>query len=496
MRFSTKAQSSGDSCRRQTKKAIEYAALNNLVLDSGTYSDEGVSAFKGKNAETGKLAAFIQAVDDGIIESNSYLLVESLDRLSRNFVDEALELFLGITRRGITIVTLADKPPQVYSREQTKKDGGRSLQESINVMIRSHEESVTKSGRVKEGLAERRAQGKKRERGPHWLRLRSDGMEYEINEDQAEPIRQMFRMCASGSGAHTIAKTINALGGKQWQSPNVLRLLRSPSVIGTLVSSRGLEPLMDHYKPIINKQLFYEVQTILERRAGIGGGRRPEDVPNLFTGLLRCANCSAALRFNRKDGKHSYLKCTNSLQLAKDCDAGSIQYNAFEKEMIAWLLIDQNDELIPLFRQRRPNISDSIRAEISSLSDQRARLYGLVMTGDLLNTSVATQKLNEIELKINALQSQIVLDAPEDDGREAVERAITLAASHEQHSYDDDPTRFREIRRELRTAFQKAISTIRVTEERRENHRIVCDVQVKFAWFDGSIEHSITRGGV
>jgi DNA invertase Pin-like site-specific DNA recombinase len=104
IRFSSEKQQLGDSLRRQITMAEDYAARHDMVLDTHSYRDMGMSAYKGRNAVEGKLSAFLRAVDGGFVLVQSYLLVESLDRLSRHEVDEALELFLSIIRRGITIV--------------------------------------------------------------------------------------------------------------------------------------------------------------------------------------------------------------------------------------------------------------------------------------------------------------------------------------------------------------------------------------------------------
>lgn len=107
IRFSTPEQLKGDSLRRQLKMSEDWCERNGCTLDhSLKLHDLGVSAFKGRNATHGKLAAFLDAVDQGRVPKGSVLLVESLDRLTRNQVGEALELFLGILRRGIRIVTL------------------------------------------------------------------------------------------------------------------------------------------------------------------------------------------------------------------------------------------------------------------------------------------------------------------------------------------------------------------------------------------------------
>jgi hypothetical protein len=113
IRFSSAKQELGDSLRRQQRKAEEYAAKHGLQLDSQSYQDLGISAFRGQNAAQGNLSKFLEAVESGKIARGSFLLVESLDRLSRNDVDVALQMFLRIIGAGITVVTLIDE--QSYS---------------------------------------------------------------------------------------------------------------------------------------------------------------------------------------------------------------------------------------------------------------------------------------------------------------------------------------------------------------------------------------------
>jgi DNA invertase Pin-like site-specific DNA recombinase len=56
LRFSTPDQLKGDSYRRQTQLAQEYARKHSLELDQSlTFEDLGVSAYRSKNVKTGAL---------------------------------------------------------------------------------------------------------------------------------------------------------------------------------------------------------------------------------------------------------------------------------------------------------------------------------------------------------------------------------------------------------------------------------------------------------
>src|SRR5690349_19321284 len=104
LRFSTPEQERGDSFRRQAQLARDYALAHRLELDEElTFRDLGVSAFRGRNAEVGRLGEFREAVRDGVIPRGSYLLLESLDRLSRDKPRKAVKLLEAICEEGIAV---------------------------------------------------------------------------------------------------------------------------------------------------------------------------------------------------------------------------------------------------------------------------------------------------------------------------------------------------------------------------------------------------------
>jgi DNA invertase Pin-like site-specific DNA recombinase len=117
LRFSTDIQSHGDSIRRQTQLARDYCDTNGLELDESlTFHDLGVSAFKGANAATGKLGLFLKSIEQGKVTQGDILLIESIDRLSRSAITDALTLFIRILQSGVHIVTLMDR--RVYTKDK------------------------------------------------------------------------------------------------------------------------------------------------------------------------------------------------------------------------------------------------------------------------------------------------------------------------------------------------------------------------------------------
>lgn len=167
VRMSTDAQLKGDSLRRQLEASTAYANTHGLeLIDERRLADIGVSGFQGRNITDGALGKFLQAVNIGKVERGSYLLVESLDRLSRQNPFEAFDLFSKIIKAGINIVTLTDN--RVYSSAPDLGD----LITSLVTMSRAHEESHTKSVRGRAAWANKRTKAKEQPltaRCPGWL---------------------------------------------------------------------------------------------------------------------------------------------------------------------------------------------------------------------------------------------------------------------------------------------------------------------------------------
>jgi hypothetical protein len=124
IRFSQKKQQKGESFRRQSEFANEVCAENGWTLDGSlTLHDLGVSAFRGANAKVGALGEFLEAVRIGRVAGGSVLIIESIDRLSRNKVGEALQLFISILNCGVSIVT---REPRRHHTQDSINDLGAS----------------------------------------------------------------------------------------------------------------------------------------------------------------------------------------------------------------------------------------------------------------------------------------------------------------------------------------------------------------------------------
>src|SRR5262245_6006274 len=88
IRISSKRQERGDGIRRQEEYAPQLCAAKGWLLDDALVLRDIGSAFRGGNADVGMLAQFLEAVKGGLVSRGSVLIIESLDRLSRDDVDD------------------------------------------------------------------------------------------------------------------------------------------------------------------------------------------------------------------------------------------------------------------------------------------------------------------------------------------------------------------------------------------------------------------------
>lgn len=330
IRFSTPEQAHGDSLRRQLTAARKWCEDRGIELDD-SLRDLGVSAYHGRNRTEGALRSFLSLVESGEISRGSYLVIESLDRLSREAVLDAIPRLLDLIRAGIVVVTLADG--QIYSEDRLRTDW-TPLIVSIAIMARAHDESRMKGERVgaawktKKALAAIERKPITR-RCPAWLRVAANG-EFEVIEDRVDLIQRVFEETASGIGAATIARRLNEEGvdtwgvGRQqadgWHASYIKKLLSGDAVLGIYQPHEKVEgrrvpagdPIKGYFPEVIDEGLYLRAQRAREDRQH-GGGRRGRLFSNLLTGgLAKCAECGRTMVFvdkGRPPRGGQYLTC-------------------------------------------------------------------------------------------------------------------------------------------------------------------------------------------
>lgn len=384
-RFSTPEQRYGESYARQRRLAEEWVAANGYQLidhiDGFQLRDEGKSGFHGEHlAEGGALGEFLRLVRAGEIEPGSALVVESLDRLSREGAMAFLPDFLSIINGGVTIVTLLGSGARVY--EKGKVDD-LDLIISILELSRAHEESATKSFRSwKNHCAKRDAVRAGAEKGLHlvgdgaaplWIRILKDGKKgpwpCELIPERVEIIKQMIDMYLDGNGEELIAKKLNTLGidtwpsgekrkAKQWTKERIFQILRNRQLIGEhqvyffphldqpgenkhkLVSRKIADrvpdgpPITNFFPAAVDEETWLLLTQEVKRRSKGKPGRRGE-VTSMFGGLARCGYCANAMIYVNKGLDNRYLTCATHKN-SRECIGHHVRYQPVEDAFLRW----------------------------------------------------------------------------------------------------------------------------------------------------------------
>ena len=354
IRFSTPEQAKGHSLQRQTDAAQAWAAANTVVLDDElTFRDRGVSGFTGANVETGELGVFLERVKDGTIPRGSWLLVENLDRVSRQSARKAVRTIEDIVEAGITLVDLSDGGRE-YSAETLDKDQFLFVM-MVMKFIRANEESVTKGVRVAKAHAARRQKFAGQEkltkpytlRLPAWLRWHEGTASYVLIEERAALLRWMFEMADDGLGAHSIAAHLNetkvdtwGAGGwkaKYWHRSYIRKILTNKATIGIFVPHRVMkvdgkrtkqripeEAIAHRFPPAVDRELFERVNARLSTTEA-RGRNATAPVRSIFAGVMKCQHCGGTVtRVNK--GEHVYLVCSAAHGKSGTCHYESVPY--------------------------------------------------------------------------------------------------------------------------------------------------------------------------
>jgi DNA invertase Pin-like site-specific DNA recombinase len=450
-RFSTPEQSQGDSLRRQLEYADAFAHKRGLLLDNTlALQDLGLSGFHGVNRTKGALGQFLRHVAAGRIAPGSILIVESLDRLSRQEILTALNLFTEIIQSGITIVTVIDN---MEYTEASINANPMQLMLSLVSMTTAHEESAKKSkriGKAWEGKREKALSGERKltARAPGWLLLSDDKQRFEVIPERAKIIEQIFDLKLAGISKTAITKILNHqsewIAGKKgnergWHAAYIQAILSNRAVIGeyqprkiSIMDGRRVrvavgEAIADYFPRIIPDEVFYGVQKQIannRRLVGNGGGKNGK-CSNLLSYIAKCGYCGAPMTFvdngaPRGKETYKYLVCDNARR-GRGCKYGSVRYDEVEHLVLEYckglrardLFPDANkttDEIeslksalvategkISVAESQIENLTDTV----ASTSDKRVRV---ILDGKL---SVVLDSKENLEGQKAALQEKI-----------------------------------------------------------------------------------------
>jgi DNA invertase Pin-like site-specific DNA recombinase len=343
IRFSDPQQQKGDSLRRQVDATATWCERNGVALDTSlTLRDLGKSAFRGAHrSDKAALGLFLKAINQGKVPKGSYLVLENLDRLSREEEVPACHLLTSILMAGVKVVQLF--PSEMLLTEQSN---GWELMRAVMELSRGHGESKLKSKRVGERWEEKRKAARNGEKQPP---RRKDGRVTEsmtdhlpgwiedrngvlcLIPDMATAVHRVFVLAAQGLGSASIVRIMKdekrpcPSDSGAWDRHYVGYLLaadnRRPMGEHQPLHSDGKpagDPIPGYYPSAVTAAEWNAARAMRELRT-VPRGRLGEYV-NVFAGLLYNAR--------ERDRYYIFMRCNKGTRRRMLMQRGAIDGSA------------------------------------------------------------------------------------------------------------------------------------------------------------------------
>ena len=380
------------------KKILKKYALDRGYTNIQFYIDDGVS---GTTFNRAGFQSMIADVETGKVKR---VIVKDMSRLGRDYLQVGMYTEIFFPEHDVHFIAVNDGVDS--NQEDNEFTPFRNI---INEWYAKDTSKKIRAVKRSKGMAGEHI-------GSHppygYMKNPENKKEWIIDEEAAEVVREIFRLCVGGYGptriAHILTErkilcpTYYALekGGKPrtalpadkytWNGPVVAKILDRMDYLGhtvnfkTHVKSYKVHKTIynspDQWKvfegtheAIIDKETFEIVQKI---RAGKRRPTRMGEMP-MFSGLLYCADCGRKLSFHRKADepaeKHHYL-CENYRSNTANCTMHYIRNVVVErivlenlKEVIQYVS-NYEDEFVRMI------MDSDMRQRNRELSQKKKRL--------------------------------------------------------------------------------------------------------------------------
>lgn len=431
IRYSTEKQGDGTSYDRQIAKAKAYCPT--LIEDEDhIFFDAGKSAYKGKHLKAGgELKRFYDRVKSGQIPKGSTLLVEAMDRLSRQGMWTGFDKLRELTDNGITVYILKENRPYA---------GELNLSDSLTALLAqdlAYRESERKSGLIADSYKVRYARARAGERVkvllPSWVEWVSSS-EYKLKETEAGIVREIFTMAAKGWSYAMICKDLNQRGvptfrgkeGALWITASVCAILKGRAAIGEYAPNDGLPPIPDYFPAAVTMEQFNDAQGARALRKGTGVTSYNQARFNVWGKIGVCAICKRPYHCVEKGNSASgdrqgtfYLVCSG--KFGGQCVAQNIPAKRSEEVFVDVLMnVVKSDYFVGDQDKELAEIR-ALAGQIDTAQVQKQRLDKALMVSDDLEEVVAAIK------KVKSDIARLTADKQEKESklleRETVERS-------------------------------------------------------------------------
>ena len=436
-RYSSQKQRE-ESIEGQLRRCNDYAEKHGMNV-IGEYCDKATS---GRTADRPE---FQRLLKDSMKKMFDVVLVWNFDRFARNRGDSAI--YKGMLQKnGI----------KVYSVTQNIPD------DNTGVIIESLFEGMAEyyslelAEKVTRGMQENAMKGKCNG-GYRTYGYNIVNEHYEINENEAIVVKQVFDMYANGRTNKDILEHINSKGyrtpqGREFTHEFLYRMLRNKKYIG-LLCWNGIE-FADGIEPIVDKRIFEKAQKRLDEKSNTGA-RANAIEPYALVGKVFCGKCNQPMVADSVKKKNKYynpiktefsIASLNSITSAIDeyedgidinseyiiyryyvcrgkkqvrhknnCDKKRVEKDALENLVVEYTsnqyLCDENISRLAKAvynlqekakcDEQKKKIQDQIREEVNKINN----LFDMVESG--IKSTIVYERISQAENKKSELQKML-----------------------------------------------------------------------------------------
>lgn len=375
-RVSTDLDEQDGSYEAQVEHYSEKIKRTDSWTLAGIYADDGKS---GTN--TKKRSDFNAMIKDALDGKIDIIVTKSVSRFARNTVDSLMTI-RKLKEKNIAVI---------FEKENINTlDGTGEILITILSSL-AQEESRNISENVKWGIVRRFEKGKVMVNHNKFMGYtkNSEG-ELVIVPEEVEVVKLVFRLYLEGLSAEKIARYLGAQGIKtatgldKWEETVVRRMLSNEKYMGDAllqktytvdfqtkrkVMNNGIVPqyyVEDDHEAIISKELFYQVQEEIARRASMWkpAVSRKKNQQSKYssmyalTGIVICGECDRDYRrvtWSRNEKKKIVWRCTNRLENGtKKCkDFPTLEEEALHNAIMEAMqkITGDNGDFVDAFRQ-------------------------------------------------------------------------------------------------------------------------------------------------
>ena len=384
-------------------RAMEIFSQDNGYNIIATYTDEA------RSATTDNRPGFLRMVKDSAKGHFQAVLVHKLDRFSRDRYDSAYYK-RELRKNGVVLISvlerLDDSPESII------------LEGLLKAMAEYYSRNLARE--VMKGMTETALQGKHVGGIPPLGYDVGEDKRYIINEVEADAVRLIFNMYASGRGYSPIIDELNRRGyktktGRSYGKNSLHDILCNEKYIGNFVFNRsaskdinnrhnshtfkdekGIIRLEGKLPAIIERPLWERVRAKMENNKHARGANKAKTV-YILSGHIFCGKCGGAMvgkamTGGRNKARYSYYECARRKQ-TRDCDKKPINKDKIEQYVIGYLydkmfspnsrvrLVEQISLLSSENRQRIPADLKQYRKQLSEVEVEIKNIVDAIAAG-------------------------------------------------------------------------------------------------------------------